>query len=51
MSAHPDNPAVNGDITREHYERLAASYDQNWAHSARFMDWITGQIVRRLRLT
>lgn len=51
MSAHPHNPAADGGITREHYERLAASYDENWAYSPRFMDWMTGQIVRRLRLT
>lgn len=51
VSAHPDNPAVDGDITREHYERLAANYDENWAYSPRFMEWMTGQIVRRLRLT
>ena len=51
MSAHPDNPAVDGDITRDHYERLAANYDENWSYSPRFVEWMTRQIVRQLRLT
>jgi len=43
--------AVNGDLTRNHYDRLAASYDENWAYSAEFLGWMTGCIARRLQLS
>lgn len=39
------------DGTREHYDRLAQTYDQNWAHSSEFITWMDGQIQDRLRLT
>jgi ubiquinone/menaquinone biosynthesis C-methylase UbiE len=39
---------LNGDVTREHYERLAATYDENWAYSPAFVEWMTGCILRRL---
>jgi ubiquinone/menaquinone biosynthesis C-methylase UbiE len=41
---------VNGDVTREHYARLAATYDENYAYSPAFVEWMTGCILRRLRL-
>jgi ubiquinone/menaquinone biosynthesis C-methylase UbiE len=41
---------VNGDMTREHYARLAATYDQNYAYSPAFVEWVTGCMLRRLRL-
>jgi SAM-dependent methyltransferase len=41
---------VNGDRTREHYARLAATYDENYAYSPAFLEWITECILRRLRL-
>jgi ubiquinone/menaquinone biosynthesis C-methylase UbiE len=41
---------VNGDIAREHYARLAATYDQNYAYSPAFLEWMTGCILQRLRL-
>jgi SAM-dependent methyltransferase len=41
---------VNGDITQEHYARLAATYDENYAYSPAFLEWMTGCILRRLRL-
>lgn len=34
--------------TRAHYDRLADAYDENWAHSPEFIDWMTGRIVDRL---
>lgn len=34
--------------TRAHYDRLADAYDENWAYSAEFIDWMTGRIVDRL---
>lgn len=40
---------MSGDVTREHYDRLAGTYDENWAHSPEFLDWMTGCILRRLR--
>jgi 2-polyprenyl-3-methyl-5-hydroxy-6-metoxy-1,4-benzoquinol methylase len=41
---------VDGDVTRNHYDRLAATYDDNWAYSPEFVKWMTGCIVRRLRI-
>jgi predicted TPR repeat methyltransferase len=41
---------VNGDVTRNHYDRLAATYDENWAYSPEFVKWMTGCIVRQLRI-
>jgi SAM-dependent methyltransferase len=29
-----------------HYERLAASYDANWAYSRAYITWMTGQIIK-----
>ncbi|WP_119730088.1 class I SAM-dependent methyltransferase [Thermomonospora amylolytica] len=31
-----------------HYDRLADRYDENWAHSAEFIAWMTGCILERL---
>ncbi len=42
---------MSGDVTREHYDRLAASYDENWAYSAAFVEWMTGCILRRLQVS
>jgi SAM-dependent methyltransferase len=42
---------VSGNVTRGHYARLAATYDKNWAYSPAFLDWMTGCIQRRLRIT
>jgi len=42
---------VSGDITRNHYARLAATYDENWAYSPAFIEWMTGCIRQRLRIT
>ncbi len=37
------------DPTREHYARLAATYDENYAYSPAFVEWMTSCILRRLR--
>jgi predicted TPR repeat methyltransferase len=50
VSVRRENPAVDGKVTREHYDRLAAAYDGNWVHSPDFVAWMTGQILRRLRV-
>ena len=42
---------MNENVTREHYARLAATYDENWAYSPEFIEWMTGAILRRLRIT
>ena len=34
MSVHPQNPAMDRRATQDHYDRLAASYDENWAYLA-----------------
>ncbi|MCO5968926.1 class I SAM-dependent methyltransferase [Actinoallomurus soli] len=34
--------------TRAHYDRLADSYDENWAYSPEFIGWMTGCILDRL---
>jgi ubiquinone/menaquinone biosynthesis C-methylase UbiE len=37
--------------TRDHYDRLAASYDENWAaHSEAFNGWMSERILERLDL-
>jgi ubiquinone/menaquinone biosynthesis C-methylase UbiE len=36
--------------TRTHYDRLALMYDQNWAYSPEFLDWMSGCILARLRV-
>jgi SAM-dependent methyltransferase len=41
---------VNRDVTRDHYARLAATYDENWAYSPEFVEWMTGCIQDRLRI-
>jgi ubiquinone/menaquinone biosynthesis C-methylase UbiE len=38
-------------LTQEHYDRLAATYDENWVHSPDSIGWMISQIVRRLGLT
>lgn len=50
MLDHPEEPPADQIVTRHHYERLAATYDENWAYSPAFMEWMTNCIVRRLRL-
>jgi SAM-dependent methyltransferase len=42
---------VDEDVTRDHYDRLAATYDENWAYHPDFVEWMTGCILRRLRIT
>jgi SAM-dependent methyltransferase len=42
---------VSDNVTRDHYARLAASYDENWAYSPQFTEWMTGCIQNRLRIT
>ena len=51
MSIRPEDSAVPEDVTRDHYDRLAATYDENWAYSPDFLEWMTGCILRRLRVT
>jgi ubiquinone/menaquinone biosynthesis C-methylase UbiE len=36
--------------TQEHYDRLAPVYDQNWAYSPDFLEWMSGCILARLRV-
>jgi SAM-dependent methyltransferase len=38
---------TSSDKTQAHYDRLAASYDQNWAYSPPYIDWMTGCILDR----
>ncbi|MEV4105921.1 methyltransferase [Nonomuraea sp. NPDC049649] len=38
------------DIDRAHYERLADKYDDNWAYSPEFIQWMTENLRRRLHL-
>jgi SAM-dependent methyltransferase len=37
----------HSDSTQAHYDRLAASYDQNWAYSPAYIDWMTRCILDR----
>ncbi|WP_234320098.1 class I SAM-dependent methyltransferase [Streptomyces sp. SBT349] len=34
----------------EHYQRLAGSYDDNWAYSPAFVEWMSAEIARSLSL-
>ena len=34
--------------TRAHYDRLADTYDENWAYNPEFIRWMTGGIAERL---
>jgi ubiquinone/menaquinone biosynthesis C-methylase UbiE len=34
--------------TQAHYDRLAPAYDQNWAYSPEFLEWMSGCILTRL---
>jgi ubiquinone/menaquinone biosynthesis C-methylase UbiE len=36
--------------TQAHYDRLAPVYDQNWAYSPGFLEWMSGCILDRLRV-
>lgn len=36
--------------TQTHYDRLAPVYDQNWAYSPDFLEWMSGCILARLRV-
>jgi ubiquinone/menaquinone biosynthesis C-methylase UbiE len=40
-----------GEETWAHYDRLAPVYDQNWAHSSEFLEWMSGCILARLRIS
>jgi len=42
---------VPDDVTQDHYDRLAATYDENWAYDQDFVEWMTGCILQRLRIT
>ena len=42
---------MHENVTRDHYDRLAATYDENWAYSPDFLTWMTGCLLRRLRIT
>jgi ubiquinone/menaquinone biosynthesis C-methylase UbiE len=39
------------DETRTHYDHLAPVYDQNWAYSPGFLEWMSGCILTRLGVT
>jgi len=51
VSLRPKGPVVDRNVTEDHYGRLAATYEQNWAYSPAFVEWMTGCITRRLRIT
>ncbi|MCG5213104.1 class I SAM-dependent methyltransferase [Streptosporangium sp. KLBMP 9127] len=41
---------MQSDVTRAHYDRLADTYDENWAYSPEFIAWMTSGILARLKL-
>lgn len=51
MAIRWKDSVVDENATQEHYARLAASYDENWAYSPAFVAWMTDCIRHRLRLT
>lgn len=50
MALRPEDSAVDENATQEHYARLASSYDENWAYSPAFVQWMTDRIQRWLRI-
>lgn len=38
------------DVTRSHYDRLAATYDQNWAYNPEFITWMSDRIQNQLKI-
>lgn len=44
------DPPVSDNVTRSHYARLAATYDDNWAYRPEFVTWLTERIQQRLRI-
>lgn len=36
--------------TQAHYDRLASTYDENWAYSAAFLSWMTDCLLEQLQL-
>ena len=51
MPLRPEDPVVEGNATGGHYDRLAAAYEENWAYSPAFVEWMIGCIQQRLRIT
>ena len=51
MSLRPEDPVVDENVAQEHYSRLAATYDENWAYSPGFVEWMTSCIQQRLQIT
>lgn len=41
---------MNESVTRDHYARLAATYDENWAYSPAYLEWMTECIRQQLDL-
>jgi ubiquinone/menaquinone biosynthesis C-methylase UbiE len=39
------------DETQAHYDRLAPEYDQNWAYSPEFLEWMSECMLDRLQVT
>jgi SAM-dependent methyltransferase len=50
-SQHWGERLVRSDVTRAHYERLADKYDENWAYSPEFIEWMTRNLLSRLDLS
>jgi ubiquinone/menaquinone biosynthesis C-methylase UbiE len=42
---------MDGNAAQDHYSRLAATYDENWAYNPRVVEWMTGCIRQRLQVT
>lgn len=50
MPHGPQSPNADGNVTQDHYDRLAARYDENWAYNPAFVEWMTSRIVERLAI-
>ncbi len=42
---------MDRNVRADHYDRLAVTLEEDWAHSPAFADWMTDCIQRRLRVT
>jgi SAM-dependent methyltransferase len=47
----PEDAVTDEDVTGDHYARLAGTFDENWAYSPAFCEWMSGRIRQRLRIT
>jgi ubiquinone/menaquinone biosynthesis C-methylase UbiE len=51
LASRHQERSVQSDIDQAHYQRLAEKYEENWAYSPEFVQWMTENLRKRLSLT